>query len=181
MESVDVNHSLYIPAFRIKEDVIAGRINYLTFTANQPGEYDIACAEYCGLKHSMMYTKVIVMPGEEFALWYEGDSLASRQLSLIEEESHKLLFDKGCITCHTMDGTDGIAPSFKGIFGKTIMISRNGEEMEVVIDEDYLRRAIMEPHAETVKGYTAGLMPLQVNNLNENELEEIISILKGLN
>lgn len=69
MESKDVNHSFYIPAFRIKEDVIAGKTNYLSFTPTRTGKYDIACAEYCGLNHSMMYSKVVVMNPDEFALW----------------------------------------------------------------------------------------------------------------
>jgi cytochrome c oxidase subunit 2 len=70
MESIDVNHSLYIPAFRVKQDVIAGKVNKLVFTPKEKGSYNIACAEYCGLNHSMMYSKVIVMPEEEFMLWY---------------------------------------------------------------------------------------------------------------
>ncbi len=74
MESVDVNHSFYIPAYRIKEDVIAGKINYLAFTPDRIGEYDIACAEYCGLKHSMMYSKVVVISEREFSEWI-SDSL----------------------------------------------------------------------------------------------------------
>lgn len=69
MESADVNHSLYIPAFRIKEDVIAGRMNYLVFKAEEAGQYDIACAEFCGLKHSMMYTAVVALPQEKFDEW----------------------------------------------------------------------------------------------------------------
>ena len=69
MESADVNHSLYIPAFRIKEDVIAGRTNYLGFTAEEVGKYDIACAEFCGLKHSMMYTAVVAMNEDDFNIW----------------------------------------------------------------------------------------------------------------
>lgn len=69
LTSLDVNHSLYIPAFRIKEDVIVGRTNYLAFKAEQTGSYDIACAEYCGLNHSMMYTKVKVLPENEFYAW----------------------------------------------------------------------------------------------------------------
>ncbi|MFH1197325.1 MAG: cytochrome c oxidase subunit II [bacterium] len=75
MESMDVNHSLYIPAFRIKEDVIAGKKNYLSFTPTQADSYDIACAEFCGLQHSMMYTKVVVMPDDKFTAWYGLDSL----------------------------------------------------------------------------------------------------------
>lgn len=69
MESADVNHSLYIPAFRIKEDVIAGKVNYLGFKAEEAGIYDIACAEFCGLKHSMMYTAVVALPENEFETW----------------------------------------------------------------------------------------------------------------
>lgn len=71
MESLDVNHSFFIPAFRVKEDVIAGKINTLGFKAEETGSYDIVCAEYCGLKHSLMYTKVVVMPENEFNIWYE--------------------------------------------------------------------------------------------------------------
>jgi cytochrome c oxidase subunit 2 len=70
MESLDVNHSFFIPAFRVKQDVIAGKINSIGFKAKETGSYDIACAEYCGLKHSMMYTKVVVMPENEFNSWY---------------------------------------------------------------------------------------------------------------
>jgi cytochrome c oxidase subunit 2 len=72
MKSVDVNHSFYVPAFRIKEDVIAGRENFLGFTADKVGDFDVACAEYCGLNHSMMYTKVVVMPNDEFDAWYKS-------------------------------------------------------------------------------------------------------------
>jgi len=70
LRSIDVNHSLYIPAFRIKEDVIYGKENYLGFTADKPGKYEIACAEYCGLNHSMMYTAVVVMPRDKYDIWY---------------------------------------------------------------------------------------------------------------
>jgi len=71
LKSLDVNHSFFIPAFRVKEDVIGGKINTIGFKAEEAGSYDIACAEYCGLKHSMMYTKVVVMPVNEFNIWYE--------------------------------------------------------------------------------------------------------------
>jgi cytochrome c oxidase subunit II len=71
MESVDVNHAFFIPAFRIKEDIMHGKKTLLPFTAKAVGEYDIACAEYCGLNHSAMYTKVKVIPQNSFASWYE--------------------------------------------------------------------------------------------------------------
>lgn len=72
--SQDVNHSLYIPSFRIKEDVIVGQTNYLFFKPEQTGSYDIACAEYCGLKHSMMYSKVVVLPESQYTAWYNGNA-----------------------------------------------------------------------------------------------------------
>jgi cytochrome c oxidase subunit II len=74
MESVDVNHSFYIPAFRIKEDVIKGKKTHLYFTPNKEGDFDIACAEYCGLNHSMMYSMVVVVPEQAFNDWYNSDA-----------------------------------------------------------------------------------------------------------
>lgn len=85
MQSLDVNHSLYIPSFRIKEDVVAGnKVNKLTFTPERQGSYDIACAEFCGLKHSMMYTKIVVMPEQDFAAWYDlkNDSLEVQKAAI---------------------------------------------------------------------------------------------------
>jgi cytochrome c oxidase subunit 2 len=75
MKSLDVNHSFFIPAFRVKEDVIGGKINTIGFKAEETGSYDIACAEYCGLKHSMMYSKVVVLPVNEFNIWYDKKGL----------------------------------------------------------------------------------------------------------
>lgn len=72
IKSMDVNHALYIPAFRLKEDAIYGQTNYLSFTAREVGDYEIACAEYCGLNHSMMYSKVKVMPEKDFTAWYDS-------------------------------------------------------------------------------------------------------------
>jgi len=89
--SVDVNHSLFIPAFRIKEDVVMGKTNYLSFKAKETGAFDIACAEYCGLNHSMMYSKVIVMPKNEFDKWLnsqiEKDSLSTQDSTKTKDSS----------------------------------------------------------------------------------------------
>ena len=73
MQSLDVNHSFFVPAFRVKEDVIAGKVNTLYFTPEVTGDYDIACAEYCGLNHSMMYSKVIVMEKNTFEAWLKSE------------------------------------------------------------------------------------------------------------
>lgn len=91
MQSIDVTHSLFIPAFRVKEDVLPSEKTYLSFTPNQLGEYDIVCAEFCGLNHSMMYTKVIVMPDDDFNKWYNGDEGSMQDSTNAAGASNKLL------------------------------------------------------------------------------------------
>lgn len=190
LTSQDVNHSLYIPAFRIKEDVIGGRTNYLSFTSETVGHYDIACAEYCGLKHSMMYSAVITMSENDFNEWYE-ESSESDSTSAIEEgeptaklefAAHSLLQEKGCMSCHTIDGSEKLAPSFKGlVLGNKRIVISDGEVKEVIVDEDYLRRSILFPNAEVVKGYAMGMMPSQKYNLSDEELVNVIESIKSIN
>lgn len=187
MTSMDVNHSLYIPAFRIKEDVIAGRNNYLSFTAESAGRYDIACAEYCGLKHSMMYSAVIAMTENDFNNWYEETTASTDSVDLgqpttkLELPAHQLLQRKGCLTCHTIDGSEKLAPSFKGLAGSKTIVLTDGEEREVVVDEEYLRRSIISPNADIVKGYAIGMMPSQEYNLSDEDLENVIESIKSIN
>ena len=193
LESQDVTHSLYIPAFRVKEDVVPGRKNYLSFHPTEVGRYHIACAEYCGLKHSMMYTEVVVMEKDDFEKWYGGsiDSTADNSavdsvktpddIIAVAEQSHSLLAQKGCLTCHTIDGSEKIAPSFKGLAGTKRIVITDGDEREVVVDEDYLRRSILDPNADIVKGFAVGMMPSQKYNLNDKELAEVIKQIKSLN
>ncbi len=195
MESLDVNHSLYIPAFRLKEDVIAGRINYMGFTPEKVGEYDIACAEYCGLNHSMMYTKVVVMPEEEFNLWYnstDSDSAnkkisspdSSKNISSVSyhsnKEDMKLLFSKGCLSCHSLDGSEGVAPTFKGLYNREVVVSQSGYEKKIIADENYIRKSITDPNEMIVAGYKAGLMPDLEYLLDDDEVNQIVEILKGI-
>lgn len=186
MESADVNHSLFIPAFRIKEDVIAGRTTYLSFTAQTEGRYDIACAEYCGLKHSMMYTAVIAMDEKDFEKWYddseeETGTQEDVTMTKFEIPGISLLQEKGCMTCHTIDGSEKLAPSFKGIVGTKRIVLTDGEEREVIVDEEYIRRSILYPNADIVKGFAFGMMPSQTYNLNEEELEIVVESITSIN
>lgn len=179
INSADVIHSLYIPAFRIKEDAVPGMETKLWFTPTKPGSYDLFCAEYCGVRHAFMLSKVVVLPAEEFDEWYAsagerpaaGEGTAERGLALIQE--------KGCVACHSQDGTRLVGPSFKGIFGRQVTIVVNGEEREITVDEDYLRRSILEPSTEIVKGYPPA-MPPQGDMLTDQDIDDIILYLKGL-
>ncbi|MGV8057237.1 MAG: cytochrome c oxidase subunit II [Smithellaceae bacterium] len=113
LTSVDVIHSLFIPAYRIKEDCVPGMKTRLWFTADEIGSYDLFCSEYCGVGHSHMRSKVVVMTAENFAKWLntaEGGSAAER--------GPKILQAKGCLGCHSLDGSPRIGPTFKSLSGQ---------------------------------------------------------------
>lgn len=171
--SRDVNHSFYIPAFRIKEDLIPGKDNYMWFEANTAGRYDIQCAEYCGQLHSAMLTSVTVVEDDTYQKWL------SQTESIVNENPGLTLMKKNaCFTCHTQDGTRLIGPSFKGVFGRTEIVETDGTEHELVIDENYIRRSVKTPNADIVKGYTKGLMVPYDKILNDEQIDQIIEYLK---
>ncbi len=176
LTSQDVIHSFYMPAFKIKQDAVPGMVNYLWFQPTEVGTYDVLCAEYCGLQHSSMLTKVIVLPQEEFNRWYQKG--AEERVTKIPTGS-QLFQEKGCRACHNIDGPPGVGPSLKGLFGKTITVITDGRERPVVADEDYLRRSLLEPNADVVKGFPP-IMPSQKGLLTEEEIALIIAYMKGL-
>ncbi len=173
--SRDVLHSLYIPAFRIKEDVVPGKDNYMWFTAQQLGEYDLFCTEYCGERHSYMLSKVRVLPLAEYEAW-----LAQSDIPADEPPGLTILKQNACLTCHSQDGSRIIGPTFKGIYGKQEIVLIDGVEKEITIDDAYLVRSIYEPNAEVVKGYNQGLMISYKNTLSDEDVAKIIDYLKTL-
>ena len=190
LHSLDVIHSFFIPAFRIKEDAVPGMTNTLWFKASEPGDYDVLCAEYCGLRHAYMLSKVKAMPAEQFAVWYAEASRALPEKGTAAEESpevkkavevqgKQILRIRGCVACHSTDGSVIIGPSLKGLYGKSRIVLVDGQEKNVVADEDYLRRSVLEPEIELVKGFN-NLMPSQKGQMSEEELSILIEYLKGL-
>ncbi len=173
MSAEDVLHSLYIPAFRLKQDLVPGRYTKMWFRAVEPGTYTIYCAEFCGTNHSAMLSKVVVHPdGESYARWRSFlEELKTRPLHEIGEV---LFTTKGCNSCHTTDGTRSIGPSVKGIWGSTEAMSGGAR---VQVDENYIRESILEPKAKIVSGYPA-LMP--ATPLAEREFQAIIAYIKSL-
>jgi cytochrome c oxidase subunit 2 len=175
LTSLDVIHSLYIPAFRIKEDVVPGRNNYMWFTAQEVGEYNIFCAELCGDRHSYMLSKVKVLPEAEYTAW-----LAASDAAVGEAPGLTLMKQNACVTCHSQDGSRIVGPSFKGLFGKKETVITNGVEREITVDEEYIRRSVYEPNADVVKGFNPGLMPTQKDKLTDEDVQKIIDYIKGL-
>lgn len=177
MTSQDVVHSFYIPAFRIKKDLVPGMETSLWFQATKEGSYDVLCAEYCGTGHSAMITKVIIMPEQQFKDWYASPVIEE---AADEPPGLKLLKEKGCMDCHTTDGNPLNGPSLKGLYGSRIKLIDNAKETEITADEEYLKRAIMEPEVEIVAGYENIEMPSPKNILNDKEVDDIIDYLKEL-
>ena len=171
LHSQDVLHCLYVPAFRIKEDCVPGMETYLWFTADRQGSYDIFCTEYCGLGHSGMISKVTVIPAGEFDSWYREVDAGG------EAQGVKLLETKGCLGCHSIDGSKKIGPTFKGLYGSKVEVLTNGKERKIVADEEYLRKSILDPAADIVEGYQNVMPKLPVN---EDEMKTIIGYIKEL-
>ncbi|MBU2650571.1 MAG: cytochrome c oxidase subunit II [Bacteroidetes bacterium] len=176
--SQDVLHNLYIPAFRIKKDVVPGRTNTMWFVAQKEGSYDILCAEYCGLRHAFMITKIDVIPDEEYLAWYElpEDSLKKDNAELWYEVTKA----NGCIGCHSTDGSKLVGSTFKGLYNSKKLVITAGKEREIVADEEYLKKSITEPNEDVVKGYSLGLMPSYKDQISDEDIDIIVKYIKSL-
>ena len=181
LNSVDVVHSLYIPAFRLKRDMVPGNQYDMWFVANAPGRYDLKCAEYCGLRHSYMYTSVVVMPQEKFEKWYADTT----QVQMEEEATParaglQVMRTYGCLACHSLDGTRKVGPTYRGIYGKEVTVITDGEERTVTVDEGYIRRSVYRPDGDIVKGFNEGQMQSYEGMVSEDEIDQIVAYLETL-
>ena len=175
MSADDVIHSVFIPAFRVKRDVIPGRYTSLVFQATEVGTFDLFCAEYCGTKHSDMYSDVVVHRSGEFAAWLEKASNFLETMS--PADAGKTLYKRrGCIQCHSVDGSQMVGPSFYQLFDQQAVLD-TGETIEV--DENYIRESILEPQAKARSGYRK-VMPTYQGQLKDEEIAAIIEYIKTL-
>jgi cytochrome c oxidase subunit 2 len=169
--SEDVIHSFFVPAFRLKADVIPGRYTTLWFNATKTGRYHLFCAEYCGTKHSGMTGTVIVMDPTEYQAWLAGgageESLASK--------GQKAFQDLACITCHRADG-QGRGPVLDGVYGSKVSLN-NGQI--VIADEAYIRESILSPAAKVTTGFQP-IMPTFQGLVSEEQLLALIEYVKSL-
>jgi cytochrome c oxidase subunit 2 len=175
MSSKDVIHSLYIPAFRLKQDLVPGRYTTTWFRATEPGEYDLECAEYCGTSHSDMLAKVIVHRPGEFETWLRE---AEKQLKNLPpaELGRQFYLRRGCAACHSSDGTRKVGPSFKGIYGETHEFE-NAPPAKV--DDNYIRESILTPSAKIRKGYPDQMTVYQ-GQLSDDQITALIEFIKSL-
>lgn len=165
--SEDVNHSLFIPAFRVKEDVVPGYDNFLWFTPTYIGNYEILCTEYCGLLHSAMIANSRVISENEFITWL--DTLPAIG-DIPDPEGLVLLKNNGCLACHSLTGVNLVGPTFKGSFGSQQIVIEDNQEKQITVDEAYLKESIYEPNKQIVKGYSRGLMQSYKMKITDAEI-----------
>lgn len=172
MISEDVIHSFYVPAFRMKQDVLPGYYTTTWFEATKVGDFHLFCAEYCGTQHSSMIGHIHVMAPEDYERWLAGPEPVRSMVDLGEE----IFTGKGsCLTCHnSVSGPRG--PDLGGLFGKTVRL-RDGRA--VTADENYLREAILRPAGKIVEGYE-NLMPPYEGQLSEEDVLHLIAYIKSL-
>jgi cytochrome c oxidase subunit 2 len=173
MNSADVLHSFYIPAFRNKQDVVPGRYTALWFRAEKEGTYQVFCTEYCGDQHSGMQAKLHVVPREKYEEWLSNDPYKGLTPLQIGQKIHTAQ----CIACHNITGAPGgVGPTWKGSWGAKHVMEGGAE---VVVDENYVRESIVNPQAKLVKGYPP-VMPTFAGQLKDEEISGVIEYLKTL-
>lgn len=189
VHSADVVHGFFVPSFRLKIDAVPSRTNTTWFQATKVGSYDIECTVICGVDHSLMLSKVIVVPEEEFKAWYfGGDDAPEPGQAFRAAEAHPdlkdlpkglaVLTEKGCLACHSVDGKPKVGPTLRALYGKQEQVLVAGVPKTIVADEAYLRRSITHPGEHVVRGYPPA-MP--ATPLSEQELGEVVRYLKTLN
>lgn len=175
LQSDDVIHSFFVPAFRVKMDCVPGRYTQTWVKATEVGEYVLYCAEYCGTRHSDMLAKVVVHEAGEFDKWLSDASDFLNRMS--PEDAGKLLYQRrGCIQCHSIDGSAKQGPTFKGTYGTEQPLT-NGEK--IVVDDNYIRESILNPMAKIRAGYRP-VMPTFQGQLKDPEIDAIIAYMKSL-
>ncbi len=179
MRSDDVLHSFFVPAFRVKQDLVGGMYTYLWFTPTKVGIFDLYCAEYCGTGHSAMLGKVVVMSPEAYDRWEKGEEAEDGKAVAAlppDQLGEKLYKERGCNACHSIDGTTLVGPTWKGLFGHEVTMA---DGSTVTADENYIKQSIIEPQAKMVKGY-GPVMPSFKGILSDDEVAAIIAYIKTL-
>jgi cytochrome c oxidase subunit 2 len=179
--TLDVIHGFFVPAFRVKVDVVPGKSNFVWFTPWLLGDFDIQCTVICGVNHSAMLSKVRVMPEDEFKRWYFSDEaapkLAASAAAPGEAPTVSLLRAKACLACHSLDGTPMVGPTFKGLFGAKQTVLFKAEKQDIAVDESFLRQIIQRPESAVVAGYPPVMPPA---TLSDTEVKDIVAFIEVL-
>jgi cytochrome c oxidase subunit 2 len=172
LASEDVIHDFFVPAFRVKMDVVPGHYNTMWFRPTRPGRYHFFCSQYCGTNHALMGGWVTVMEPQDYAAWLSGSSGMTENPVAAGE---KLFVEKACSTCHLADGK-GRAPSLNGVYNNKVLLA---DGSIVVADDAYIRESILQPNAKVVAGYTP-VMPTFQGQLTEEQILALTAYIKSM-
>lgn len=170
LASKDVIHSFYLPAFRLKHDVVPGSIQTFWFEPTKPGRYHIFCAEYCGTNHSRMIGWVTVMEPADYQAWLAAGSTPTS----MAQQGERLFEQYGCLTCHVVDLR---GPSLRDVYGNPVPLD---DGRTVRADEGFLRESILNPNAKVVAGYPHNVMPVFQGQISEEGILQLIEYIKSL-
>lgn len=177
MTSEDVIHSFWVPEFRLKQDLVPGITTTLRIKPTKVGEYQLRCAEMCGTRHAYMLRPVRVVNQAGFENWIADQQAAVQDLGPVELGA-RLAQERGCISCHSLDGTELVGPTWQGLYNAERPL-QSGET--VIADEPYLHESIVNPNDKIVSGYPASVMPQDYEEtLEEQEIEALIAYIKSL-
>lgn len=171
MSSEDVLHSFFVPAFRVKQDVLPDRYSSVWFEATRVDTFQVFCTEYCGAGHSIMLASVITHSQGDFEAWLA--SAGVDEDTPLPELGAQLYQQQACFACHSLDGTAVIGPSFAGLYGKTETLD---DGSTALVDDDYLRESIVDPGAKVVEGYQNVMQPYA--GLSDRELSALIAFIR---
>ncbi|GAB4241446.1 MAG: cytochrome c oxidase subunit II [Deltaproteobacteria bacterium] len=179
LSATDVLHGFYLPDFRVKMDMIPGRVTVLRVQPDQPGRYQIYCTVYCGTGHSNMLGQLIVMPPREYAEWVEHggrEGGGGREHEPLAVRGERIMKSAGCLNCHAVEGKEKIGPNFRGLYGSKVPLEGG---QSVTADEEYLRESITDPGAKIVKGYP-NVMPTFKTSMPRDDVDAVVEHLKTL-
>lgn len=179
MRSKDVLHNFYVPQFRAKMDLVPGLVSSFWITPTKVGEFEILCAELCGVGHYNMRAKVIVESPDQFQSWLSKQSTFARTLTRdsavgLIEQGQQLAQSRGCLACHSIDGSPSLAPTWKDLYGKQEQLA---DGTQVTVDDNYLKESILAPNAKMVAGYPPVMVAYE---FSEQQLQALIAYTKSL-
>ncbi|RPI48384.1 MAG: cytochrome c oxidase subunit II, partial [Chloroflexi bacterium] len=176
--SRDVIHSFWVPEFRIKQDAVPGRWTELRVTPTETGDYRVRCAELCGYAHAAMIARVVVVEPAAFEAWLQGIGVAQPTGDDTSPASRgaTLAQDNGCLSCHSVDGTTLVGPTWQGLYGSERELE---DGTTVTADEEYLRASILDPGSQVVAGFP-NVMPAAYNFLADEDITALVEYIKTL-
>lgn len=182
LTSRDVIHGFSLPAYRLKRDVVPGMQTRAWFTPAAEGSFEIFCSQYCGTKHFAMSAELLIVSDTVFAAWSAGNMETAELMRGVRNREWaatppglRVLKRYGCLNCHTLDGSNDVGPTFKGMYGRAVVVEHAGARMTVTADTAYIRRAITDPQADIVAGYDPLMAAYE---LRPEEMAELLDYLR---